>query len=167
MNYNIEIDDIDHENDEIFRNYTLFVAVKKGLVETVSKLLQWQGPNGEFINPDVDYYGEGKPIINAITNGSNEIVNMLLDWRSPNGSYIDPTENDNLTIFKAIEYGHIDIVRLLLNWRSPNGDYIDITIYNDDLELPIHLAKNYGHNEIIELLEMNINSNLLENMYLS
>ena len=119
-------------------NHVILAAIENGCAQIVSKLLQWRGPNGEFVDPREYGYI-------CCEKGSIDILTILLDWQGPNGERIDVHFDDygNQTIFmNAIVNNHIDIVDMLLNWKDVNGDFIDPTENDNNAIFEAIITKN-------------------------
>lgn len=65
------------------KNKTIQYAVEDGNTEIVKLLLEWKGPNGEYLDPN------GGPINYAARYGHTELIKTLLQWKGPNGEYVD------------------------------------------------------------------------------
>ena len=132
-------------NPTIFNNECIRLASFNGYTEIVEMLLNWKGPKGETVDPNITIGNSYTCILSAIINNHIEIVRLLLNWRGVNNEYINLT-HDNMAIILAISNNNLDITNLLLDWTGVNGEFIDFTIENN---LPVVLPVKNGYNDIL------------------
>jgi hypothetical protein len=98
-------------------------------------VLDWRGPNGEWVDPRVAYCASG---INGewLVGRGPDFLATLLDWRGPGEEWVDlreldvwphhakpfyPFEDDS-----AAERSSLRVWRQVLDWRGPGGVWIDV-----------------------------------------
>jgi ankyrin repeat protein len=89
------------------------------------------------------------PIIPAAGTGNIELVQLLIS----SGADVNSVKEEGVTpLMKASISGSIEIVKLLVE----HGARIDATLV-DGWQTALHLARYYGHKDVCQYLEKNLN----------
>ena len=128
----------------------ILLACKSSPLEIVRLLLDWRGPNGEFVNPSI--HGNDC-LVKACEKENIELLKILLEWRGPNGEFVDPTIKSNYVLLYVCQFKRneiaTEITRLLISWHGPNGEFVDITLKDNKL---LMVALDNGFINLINLL---------------
>ena len=116
-------------------------AILHGDGEAVKVVLDWRGPNGEFVDPIQQYEVplQFTVVGMASKNNKKEALSLLLNWRGPKGEFIslaDPNQGRNIYRW----YGTMELFKLALDWRGPNGE---------EIKYPYYISDSYVHDYVL------------------
>jgi len=120
----------------------MMAASEKGHHEVVKALLEAKADVNGKASRDLQNY---TALMWASENGHAEVVGVLIAAGAQVHAVDSKTVSNSL--MKASREGHVDVVRALIAGGA------DVNSHNVDLDTPLSLATDAGHQDVVEILK--------------